>query len=67
MYVHPNFKTKKALKDGVAMGKRVTVFAPGLGSPPENGTCAVEGPHFPQPHRWYAEVTIRAGVVVKVS
>lgn len=67
MYVDPNFKTKKALKEAVVNGDRVVVFAPGLGSPPENGTCAVEGPHYPKPHSWYAQVTIASGRVVKVK
>ena len=29
MYVSPNFKTKKALKEAVAAGKVVRVFSPG--------------------------------------
>jgi len=29
MYVEPNFKTKKALKEAVARGEHVTVFDPG--------------------------------------
>ena len=45
MYTTENFKSKKALKDAIAAGKKVTLFAPGLGSPPTNGTCAVAGPH----------------------
>lgn len=67
MYTNTNFKSKKALKEAVAAGKKVTVFAPGLGTPPTNGTCSVEGPHYPEPHKWYAEVTIKDGVVVKVK
>lgn len=67
MYVSPNFKTKKALKEAVANGKTVTVFSPGLGEPPHNGSCSVEGPHYPEPHRWYARVQISDGRVVKVS
>ena len=67
MYVTPNFKTKKALKQAVLDGKRIEVFAPGLGSPPTNGICAVEGPHFPEPHRWYAEVAIMEGRVIHVK
>ena len=31
-YVSPNFKTKKALKEAVARGDAVRVFAPGLGT-----------------------------------
>lgn len=67
MYVDPNFPTKKALKAAVAAGERVEVFSPGLGSPPTNGACSVEGPHYPKPHSWYARVTIENGRVVKVS
>ena len=67
MYTHTNFKTKKALKDAVAAGQRVTIYAPGLGTPKENGTEFCEGPWFPQPHRWYAEVTMKDGVIVKVK
>ena len=67
MYVSPNFKTKKELKAAVAEGKTVMVFAPGLGTPPHNGKCAVEGPHYPKPHTWYAQVEIVEGKVVKVS
>ena len=55
MYVEPNFKTKKALKDAVRRGERVTVFAPGLGAPAV-GSESVEGPHYPKPHTWYARV-----------
>jgi hypothetical protein len=67
MYVEPNYRTKKALKDAVAAGQRVTVFAPGLGSPTQNGEETVEGPHYPEPHRWYATVIVKDGRVVKVK
>ena len=66
MYTTENFKSKKALKDAVAAGKQVTLYAPGIGFPPTNGSCAVEGPHYPQPHSWYAEVTVENGLVTKV-
>lgn len=64
MYVSPNFKTKKEL---IAAGKTVTVYSPGLGTSPMSGREAVEGPHFPEPHRWYATVTIVDGKVTKVE
>jgi hypothetical protein len=68
MYVSPNFKTKKAFRDAVAAGKSVDVYNPGLGGDaPQNGTVSVEGPHYPEPHRWYATVTIKDGVVVRVK
>lgn len=67
MYISPNFKTKKALKQAVADGKIISVYAPGLGSVSVNGRVAVEGPHYPEPHKWYAEVTLTDGKVVKVK
>lgn len=54
MYVNPNFKTKKALKEAVARGDRVDVFSPGPFPCKTDGTESVEGPHYPEPHRWYA-------------
>jgi len=68
MYVSPNFATKKALKEAVIKGETVTVFNPGpFGSPTNNGVEHIEGPHYPKPHRFYAQVTIEKGRVVKVK
>ncbi len=67
MYTDRNFKTKKALKEAVAAGQQVRLFAPGLGRPKDNGTEFVEGPHYPAPHTWYAQVEVKDGVVVKVK
>lgn len=67
MYTSKNYKSKKALKEDVAAGKEVTLFAPGLGSPIDNGTEFISGPHYPEPHKWYAEVTVVNGKVTKVK
>ena len=68
MYVDPNFPTKKAFREAVAAGKPVYLYQPGIGpEPPENGIVAVEGPHSPKPHTWYATVTIRNGKVTEVK
>ena len=67
MYCEINFKTKKALKEAVASGKEVRIFAPGLGTPKDNGTEFLEGPHYPAPHSWYAEVEMTDGKVIKVK
>lgn len=66
MYVSPNFKTKKALKEALAADKDVQVFAPGLGEVPTNGRVSLEGPHYPAPHSWYAEGTMQGGRLVRV-
>jgi hypothetical protein len=67
MYVSPNFKTKKAFKEAVANGDRVVVFSPGPFPVANDGTGSVEGPHYPEPHRWYATVTFRDKVVTSVK
>ena len=69
MYTQQNFPTKKAFKEAVASGRQITVYQPGPfgGNEPANGTVCIEGPHFPEPHRWYATATLKDGVVVKVK
>lgn len=67
----------KAVADGTAGDPRtmenpnpphpVTLYAPGFGTPVYNGTETVEGPHYPAPHTWYAQVEVKDGVVVGVK
>ena len=68
MYTYTNFKTKKALKEAVANGEKIAIYQPGPfgGNDPEEGTFCVEGPHYPEPHRWYATVEVKDGFIVKV-
>lgn len=68
MYTYENFKTKKALKEAVANGEKIAIYQPGPfgGDDPKDGTFCVEGPHYPEPHRWYAEVEIKDGYITKV-
>lgn len=68
MYVNGNPKTKKALKEMVAAGT-ATVFSNDLfnSTVPDNGTVYLEGPHFPEPHKWYAQGTMRDGKLVAVK
>jgi len=67
MYCEKNFKTKKALKLAVESGEKIGVFAPMLGTPKREGTEYLEGPHYPAPHTWYAQVEMRDGFIVKVK
>lgn len=67
-YTVTNFKTKKALKEAVATGKAVEVFQPGpFGPGVKDGKVALEGPHYPEPHRWYATAEVRNGLVISVK
>lgn len=34
---------------------------------PTDGRVTLEGPHYPEPHRWYATAILQNGEVVKVS
>ena len=68
MYCEMNFRTKKELKQVVAAGRPIGIFQPGpfgQGTYPD-GEYSVEGPHYPEPHRWYARVAIKDGRIVKV-
>jgi hypothetical protein len=66
-YVSPDYKTKKALKEALAQGKGIDVYQPMLGSVPRDGKIALEGPHYPKPHTWYATGTMVDGKLVKVA
>ncbi len=66
MYTMTNYRTKKALKEAVASGEQVETFQPGGIFPPKtDGSIALEGPHYPEPHRWYASATVKDGFIVK--
>ena len=67
MYCSINFKSKKDLKEAVAAGKKITIFAPGLGNPKSDGTEFLEGPWAPLPHKWNAQVSIIDGYITKVK
>ncbi len=67
MYARQNFPAKAAFRKAVQSGETVTLFAPGLGTPKADGIEFVEGPHYPAPHTWYAQVTMRGGKVIKVK
>lgn len=68
MYTDINFKNKKAVKEAVAAGKQIHVFQPGGMFPSKtDGIVALEGPHYPEPHRWYATAVIKDGYIVSVK
>lgn len=67
MYTSPNFKTKKAVKEAVAAGKRIEVFSPGPFPAPTEGKVYLEGPHYPEPHKWYAEGQVKGGLLVSIK
>ncbi|MBX9623812.1 MAG: hypothetical protein K2X82_08350 [Gemmataceae bacterium] len=65
MCTHTNFRTKKALKEAVASGTPVTVYQPNpfgflVAALTDGEQVALEGPHYPEPHRWYATARVSA-------
>lgn len=67
MYTTINFKTKKALREAIAEGVPLTIFQPAFGHVPLNGVVFLEGPHYPAMHTWYAQGTMRDGLLVAVK
>ncbi|MCR4330241.1 MAG: hypothetical protein NUV65_06895 [Candidatus Roizmanbacteria bacterium] len=68
MYTVTNYPTKKALIADVKAGKEVRVYQPGPWGPDvQDGKGCIEGPHYPKPHKWYAEAVIKDGRVVKAK
>jgi hypothetical protein len=68
-YTGKNYKTKKALKEDLANGVKVTVYQPGSfgGNVPKDGPVYLEGPHYPEPHRWYAKGMMAGGYLVSIK
>ena len=65
MYTVENFGSKKALKEAVAAGLRVETYQPGGMFPAtRDGAITLEGPHYPKPHRWYANAVVKDGIIV---
>ena len=74
MYTERNFKTKKELKFAVEKWKKgegqpVRYFQPGpfAGKETQTGEIYVEGPHYPEAHKWYARCKCVDGVIVGVK
>ena len=71
MYSIEDFKTKKALKEAVAAGRKLGIYQPGPYATGNEGnltgTVALEGPHYPKPHTWYATATLKDGVITSVK
>jgi hypothetical protein len=68
-YTVYNFKTKKALREAVEAKEPVRCFNPGLGPDLSNhsGKVYLEGPHYPQAHKWYASGEMEDGILVNVK
>jgi hypothetical protein len=67
-YVDPNYPTKKDFLAAVKAGLPLRTYNPsGMFPTMQNGTDAVEGPHYPKPHKWYSAVVVKDGIVVSAK
>lgn len=66
-YTKFNYQSKKSVKRA-AETSDVAVFQPGpFGPDVADGTVVLEGPHYPEPHRWYATAEVKDGKIVRGS
>lgn len=68
-YTTKNFKTKKQIKLAIAAGEKITCYQPGPFGPSttSNGSITLEGPHYPEPHRWYGQGEMKDGFLIKIK
>lgn len=69
IYASVETKSKKELKEKVANGEKISVFelSP-FGRSKKVGVMSICGPHYPKPHKWYAEIeTDEQGYIRKVK
>lgn len=68
MYLSENFKSKAAAKRALADGQviRLVSNSPYDGTNP-NGKVHIEGPWYPEPHKWWGVATAVNGTVIKIQ
>lgn len=67
-YTERNFRKRKELTDYFLTGRPVYVYQPGpFGPGVRDGQVALEGPHYPAPHSWYATGTVSNGELVDLK
>ena len=68
MYTDTDYKSRKAVVADVAAGKKVYCYQPGpFGPAARDGSCGLEGPHYPKPHSWYASAVLKDGYIVEIT
>jgi hypothetical protein len=66
-YTVTDYKSKKSVREDLKAGKTVRVYQPGpFGPDVPDGPVALEGPHYPKPHSWYASGMVKDGKLVSV-
>ena len=67
-YTQFNYRTKNEIKEDLEAGEKVRVYQAGpFGPDVPDGAVALEGPHFPEPHRWYGEGIVKDGILQEIK
>ena len=55
------------MREAFKAGEKIEVFQSGGFFPGKtDGKVTLEGPHYPEPHRWYASVEIKDSVITRI-
>lgn len=65
-YTATNYPSGAALKRDFQAGTKIKVVQPGIGQAIKNGIVYLEGPHYPQPHKWYLAAEVTNGYITKI-
>jgi hypothetical protein len=67
-YTINNYHSKKELVKDFKAGIIIEVYQPGIFGPDvKDGTVVLEGPHYHEPHKWYASGIVKDGKLVKLN
>jgi hypothetical protein len=68
-YLYQPLKTKKAVKEAIAAGKKLEVYAPnpyGMYNVPPDGAHTICGPG-PYDRKWYGQVNVKDGCLTSIK
>lgn len=67
-YTTKNYRSKKQLVEDFKAGKQIEVYQPNadITGYDLKGPCetTIEGPHYPEPHRFYVRVSVNENNVI---
>ena len=68
-YIYPDMPSKASIKRALTEGVEFTCrdnTPRGQITVYNTNAIAVEGPHYPKPHRWYGTAVIKEGFVTRI-